>query len=489
MVSVAFVKKTSAEPEGLLQPFLRPVRGVIAPQPAVAAVTIAGPFGIALTADTPSRRRIFTCHPRKAGDEPACARTIIRTLAQRAYRRPATDDDLEVLWPFYETGRAEANFDRGVQRAIERLLVSPSFLFRIEQDPSGRAAVAPTTDLELASRLSFFLWSSLPDEELLDAAIRGTLRQPGVLDRQVRRMLADDRSRALVTNFAGQWLYLRNIEAAAPDRALFPDFDEGLRRAFRTETELLFASILDEGRSVLDLLSADYTFVNERLAKHYGMPNVYGSHFRRVSLADPNRRGVLGHGSVLTVTSYSTRTSPVMRGKWILDNLLGAPPPPPPPDVPTLVTESGATGRKLSMREAMVQHRANPQCATCHAAMDPLGFALENFDALGRWRAVGEGGEPIDASGALPNGAKFDGAAGLRAILVADPEPFVRAFTEKLLTYALGRGLTHHDMPAVRAIVEKAGERDYRFSRIVMGIVTSVPFQMSRTDVTVTAQR
>jgi mono/diheme cytochrome c family protein len=479
-VAVAFVKKTSAEPEGLLQPFLRPVGGVIAPQPAVGAVTIAGPFGTATTADTPSRRRIFTCRPKALGEERTCAQSIITTLARRAYRRPVTDDDLEVLWPFYEAGRAEAGFDRGVQRAIERLLVSPSFLFRIEQDPRGRGSVAPTSDLELASRLSFFLWSSLPDDELLDTAIRGTLRQPGVLDRQVRRMLADERAGALIANFAGQWLYLRNVEAAAPDRLLFPDFDEGLRRAFRRETELLFESILKEGRSVLDLLGADYTFVNERLARHYGIPHVYGSHFRRVPLSDSNRRGVLGHGSVLTVTSYSTRTSPVMRGKWILENLLGAPPPPPPPDVPPLVTESGSTGRKLSMREAMVQHRANPQCASCHAAMDPLGFALENFDALGRWRSVSEAGEPIDASGALPSGAKFDGAAGLRTILLADPEPFVRTVAEKLLTYALGRGVEPTDQPAIRQITAAAARDNYSLSALVRAVVASVPFQMRK---------
>jgi hypothetical protein len=473
-IGISFVKKTSAEPEDLLQPFLRPETGVLLPQPAIGSLTITGPFGAA-AGDTPSRKRVFVCRPASDREQGRCARTILSALARRAYRREVTDRDLEPLLSLYESGRAEAGFERGIQRAIERLLVSPSFLFRIERNPSSR--VARISDVELASRLSFFLWSSVPDEPLLELAIRGQLNRPAVLEREVGRMLADPKAAALAVNFAGQWLHLRNVAGAAPNRLLFPDFDEGLRQAFQRETELFFESNLRERRSVLELLNADYTFVNERLARHYGIPNVYGGHFRRIAIADPNRRGLLGQGSILTLTAYSTRTSPVMRGKWILENLLGAPPPPPPPDIPALVTERPVTGEKLSMRDAMVRHRADPGCAGCHARMDPLGFALEHFNAVGQWRNKSEDGTAIDASGTLPNGVTFDGAAGLRAVLLAEPDQFVRTLTEKLLTYALGRGVEYSDAPAIRRIVREAERDRYTLAALIQGIVTSTPFQ------------
>ena len=409
-----------------------------------------------------------------------CAREILSTLARRAYRRPVTDADLALLLPFYHDAYAEGGFDAGIQYALERLLVSPEFLFRIERDPATVASnsVYRISDLELASRLSFLLWSSIPDDALLDAAVRGDLGDPVRLEQQVRRMLADSRSRALVNNFAEQWLYLRDVQAKRPDNAFFPNFDEGLRQAFQNETELFIDSIMREDRSVLDLLTADHTFVNERLAKHYGIPHVYGSHFRRVTAPDA-RRGLLGQGSVLTLTSYATRTSPVLRGKWILDNILSAPPPPPPPNVPGL-EDTNTEGEVLSMRDRMVQHRKNPVCASCHAQMDPLGLALENFDAVGRWRTHGESNNPIDASGVLPNGLEFDGPAGLRQALLHDPELFATTVTEKLLTYALGRGLAHYDAPAIRAITHDAAGSDYSFSSLIIGIVNSTPFQMRR---------
>lgn len=367
--------------------------------------------------------------------------------------------------------------------ALRALLTSPEFLFRIERDPAG---IAPRTayqlsDVALASRLSFLVWSSVPDDELLTTAERGELKKPAVLERQVRRMLADPRAEALTTNFAGQWLHLRNLAAASPDARLFPDFDENLRQAFRRETELLFDSVVREDRSVSDLLSADYTFLNERLAKHYGIPNVYGDRFRRVALgAHRERVGLLGHGSILTVTSYATRTSPVLRGKWILENILGTPPPEPPQNVPPL-PDVKTDGKTLTMRERMAEHRANPTCAACHQLMDPAGLSMENFDAIGRWRARGEAGAAIDASGSLPGGAKFDGVAGLRQSLVARPELFAGTMTEKLLTFALGRGVNYHDGPAVRQIVREAAHNDYRFSALIIGIVNSVPFQMRAT--------
>ena len=487
-VRVAFLKKSSAAVETVRLPFLRPYAGAGGDtryQPYLSVVTISGPFGASRSGDTPSRDRLFVCRPVSPADadESACAREILATLARRAYRRPVTNVDVEMLLVFYRDGRAEGGFDVGIQRALERLLVSPPFLLRIERDPAGVAADTnyPVSDLELASRLSFFLWSSLPDDELLDVAIRGTLHEPAVLERQVRRMLADDRSQALVNNFAAQWLFLRNVQALAPDLDAFPDFDESLRQDLRRETELFVESILREDRSVLDLLTASYTFVNERLARHYGIPNVKGSHFRRITLTDDNRRGLLGHGSILAVTAYPHRTSPVLRGKWILENLLGTPPPAPPADVPAL-EEANDEGKALSMREATEQHRRNPVCASCHRLMDPLGFALENFDAVGRWRDRGESFTAIDSSGILPDGSVFEGPAGLRDALLSQPERFVSTLTEKLLTYALGRGLEYYDTPAVRAITRDAARNEDRFSSVIMGIVNSMPFQMRRSQ-------
>ena len=489
-VGVAFLRKTSAEPEGIRKLYLRPFTGEGSGgdsryQPYVESVTIAGPYEASDARpidDTPSRQHIFVCRP--ASDAPAdgvaCARRILSRIARRAYRRPVTDDDVERLLTFYDRGRAKGSFDTGIEMALRRLLVSPEFLFRIERDPEGVAAGTNyrISDLELASRLSFFLWSSGPDDALLEVAVRGELGDATVFEQQVDRMLADPRSSALVTNFAGQWLTLRNAAAVQPDEDEFPDFGEGLRQAFRRETELLFDSVLREDRSTLDLLAADYTFVNERLARHYGIPNVGGSHFRRVELEDPARGGLLGHGSILTVTSYANRTSPVNRGKWILENILGTPPPPPPPDVPDLETAEG--GKALSMREAMEQHRANPVCASCHRLMDPPGLSLENFDAIGRWRDRSETKAPIDAAGVLPDGTEFDGPAGLKAALLAHPDRFVTTVTEKLLTYALGRGVEHYDAPAVRAIVRDAAESDYRLSSLIKGVVASAPFQWRR---------
>ncbi|MCY4076061.1 MAG: DUF1592 domain-containing protein [Acidobacteria bacterium] len=474
-IAVAFLRRTGAQHEGLVRASRRgPRRG-----PAIATVSVSGPYGVDGSGDTPSRRRILTCTPDAGADATPCAREILSTLARRAYRRPVTEDDLGVLLPFYEGGAAQGGFERGIQHALERMLVSPEFLFRIERDPEDAAPGAPYRigDLELASRLSFFLWSSVPDDELLDRAVAGQLRDPAVLEAEVRRMLADERSRALVDNFAEQWLYLRDVEAKEPDPGFFPGFDENLRQAFVRETALFIDSVLRADRSVSELLTADYTFLNERLAKHYGIPHVYGSHFRRVSLAGTERRGLLGQGGILTLTSYATRTSPVLRGKWILENLLASPPPPPPPDIPALA-ETTDDGAALSMRAAMERHRANPACASCHAQMDPLGFALENFDAVGRWRARGESDEPIDASGVLPDGTSFEGPTGMRHALLRDPERFVATVAEKLLTYALGRNLESYDMPAVRAIVRGAAADEHRFSSLVLGIVQSTPFQM-----------
>ena len=481
-VAATFVKITSAEVQGLVEPYDRPqeYRPLM---PFLRSVTIMGPFQPTVTEDTPSRRRVFVCRPESASEEEPCARQIFSTLARRAYRRPVGPDDVAWLMPFYETGYAEGGFDQGIARGIERILMSPWFLFRVEEDPADVAPNVPyrISDLELASRLSFFLWSSVPDDELLEVAEQGRLRDPAVLEHQVKRMLASPRTEALATNFAGQWLQLRNLPAALPDSRAFPRFDDGLRQSFRRETELLVESLLRENASALGLLSANYTFLNERLARHYGVPDVYGSHFRRVAIQEDARRGLLGQGSVLTVTSYATRTSPVVRGKWILENLLGTPPPPPPPAVEALV-EKKETGEALSMREAMSLHRSNPSCASCHALMDPLGFALENFDATGHWRDRGEANEPIDASGALPNGTEFEGVVGLRQVLLSQPEQFVSTLTEKLLTYALGRGVDYHDMPAIRRIVRDAEPEGYKLSSLVLGIINSPPFQMRRSE-------
>ena len=478
LVGVTFIETSHAAGEETLRPRLRS-RGS---QPALASVTISGPYEVKGSGDTPSRRRLFVCHPQTGASsavENTCARQILQTVTRRAYRRPSTAEDVDRLMPFFTAGRAEGGFDMGVERALERVLVSPQFLFRIESQP-GNVAVGTAyriTDLELASRLSFFLWSSIPDDELLDVAIAGRLRNPATLEQQVKRMLADPRSESMVTNFAAQWLYIRDIDSKIPDQLLFPDFDETLRVAFRRETELFIDSILRDNRSVLDLLTANYTFLNERLAKHYGIPNIQGSHFRRVTFPpDSPRGGLLGQGSILAVTSYATRTSPVLRGKWVLENLLAAPPPPPPPDVPALKTED-EPGKALTMREAMVQHRANPACAGCHARMDPIGFSMENFDALGKWRDR-DAGSTIDASGVLPEGTRFDGVPGLRKFLVEHSTEYVATVTEKLLMYAVGRNLQYYDVPAVREIVRGAARDNYTLSALVVGIAKSAPFQM-----------
>jgi hypothetical protein len=480
-VTVAFLKRPGL-PEVARQPFKADYNGRALA--AVFSVSVAGPYDRTGPGDTPSRQRIFQCRPTRSADEPACAKTILSTLARGAYRRPVTDSELQDLLNFYQEGRTGGSFESGIEMALRALLASPDFLFRIERDPANIAPSTPyrISDLELASRLSFFLWSSIPDAELLDVAVAGRLQAPDVFERQVRRMLADPRANALVNNYAEQWLYLRNLESVSPDPRLFPDFDDVLRQAFRRETELFFESVVKEDRSMLDLLRADYTFVNERLAKHYGIPNVYGSRFRRVSLPpDSWRGGLLGQGSILTVTSYANRTSPVQRGKWVLENILGIPPAPPPPNVPPL-KDNGAGGKVLSMRERMVQHRANPVCASCHSLMDPIGLATENFDAVGSWRDKTEAGGPVDASGSLPDGSKFEGAVGLKKALLNRPELFIHTATEKLLTYALGRGLDYNDAPAVRAIVRAARSTDYRFSSIVFGIVNSAPFRMRRSQ-------
>jgi mono/diheme cytochrome c family protein len=491
LVGVTFVKKSAALAETLREPFDRPhAEGGVRLQPAVDSVTITGPFGATGPGDTPSRQRIFSCHPeggsrdggRVLSDPARCARQILSTLARRAYRRPVTDAEVRELLDFYDEGRTKSGFEAGIEMAVRRLLVSPEFLFRVEADPPRAAAgsVYRLSDLDLASRLSFFVWSSIPDDELLDVAAKGTLSQPAVLERQVRRMLADPRADALAANFAGQWLYLRTIEGSSPDVYSFPNFGDNLKQDLRRETEMFFQSILRENRSVLDLLTADYTFVNERLAKHYGFPNVYGSHFRRVKIADPNRRGLLGQGSILTVTSLADRTSVVGRGKWILENILGAPPPPPPMVVPPLPErESKAEGKILTLRERMEQHRANPTCASCHARMDPLGFALENYDATGQWRTR-DGSTVIDASAILPDGTKFEGPNGLRTMLVGQSEQVVTAVTEKLLIYALGRGVEYYDAPAVRKIVREAAGSGYSLQSLVLGVAKSTPMRMRK---------
>jgi hypothetical protein len=472
---VAFVQRTDARDEAILRPRMRS-RGT---QPAINSVTISGPYNVTGPGDSPSRRRIFTCKPSSAAEELPCARRILSTLARRAYRRPVNEADIRDLQPFYERGRKEGSFDLGIQRALERLLVSSQFLFRIEREPAGAAAGTAyrISDLELASRLSFFVWSSIPDDELLDAAAAGRLKDPKVLEQQVRRMMADPRSESLVTNFAAQWLYLRDIGAKLPDEILFADFDETLRTSMQRETELFISSVFRDNRSVLDLLRANYTFLNERLARHYGVPNIKGSYFRRVTFPDGSvRGGLLGHGSVLTITSYSTRTSPVLRGKWVLENLLSAAPPPPPADVPSLKTET-APGKPLTLREAMIQHRAAPACAGCHARMDPIGFAMENFDAIGRWRER-DGDQPIDATGVFPEGTKFEGIPGLKKELLLQPEKFVGTVAERLLMYAIGRNLQYYDAPTVRAVMLASEPANHTLASLVLGIVKSRPFQM-----------
>jgi hypothetical protein len=484
-IGVAFLNKSYAANEDLVK---RPVSSTYdvfigmqygyTTAPHLSRVAITGPYKATGLGDTPSRRRVFSCRPGSSADETSCAKQIISTLARRAYRRTVTDTDVDPLLAFYQQEKTKTgNFEAGIEMALRRILADPEFIFRFEQTPAGVAPKTPyrISDTELASRLSFFLWSSIPDEELLKLAIDGKLRQPAVLEKQARRMLADPKARALVTNFANQWLYLRDLKNANPDVTVFPDFDDNLRQGFQRETELLFESVMREDRSVLDLLDADYTFVNERLAKHYGIANIYGPDFRRVAVPSDARRGLLGQGSLLLVTSNANRTSPVIRGKWILENLLGTPPPTPPPDVPNLEEKPTATAR--SVRERIEQHRSNPACAGCHKIMDPIGLSLENFDAIGRWRATDEGVK-IDASGQLVDGTSIDGPADLRKAMLARGDVFVAAMTEKLMMYGVGRETRSYDMPTVRAVMRDAAKNRYRFSDLVLGIVKSPAFQM-----------
>lgn len=484
VVGVSFRAK-AGEPEGLLENFPAPMLPDIGDwkggDPGVASITIDGPFNARGVSETASRQKIFKCYPKADSEQDACAKNILATLARHAYRRPVTDRDVAALNKLYAAGKAEAGFESGVRMAVQGILVSPEFLFRIERDPAGAPtdSAQPLSDIELASRLSFFLWSSIPDEELLAVAEKGKLRDTEVLDAQVKRMMADPKASALVDNFAGQWLYLRNLKLASPDPNVFPEFDDNLRAAFEKETSLFFASMLREDRSALDMLRADYTYVNERLARHYGIEGVYGSNFRRVSLADEARRGLLGQGSLLTVTSRASRTSPVLRGKWVLENLLGTPPPPPPPGVPPL-EEKGEKAANRTMRQRMTDHQANPVCASCHSRMDPIGFALDNFNAIGQWRDA-DGGVNIDTAVALSDGTPLTGADGLKKALLSKPEQFVDTLTQKLMTYALGRELEYYDLPMVRKIVRDAQSSEYRWSAIITGIVKSTPFQMRRT--------
>jgi hypothetical protein len=455
----------------------------------VKALTIKGPFNATGPGTTPSRQRVFVCRPPSPSGlrrdksldaaEEECANRILSTLARRAYRRPVVDRDVAPLLEFYRDGRKKGSFDAGIQLALRRLLASPTFIFRVEEDPPALAAGTAyrVNDVELASRLSFFLWSSMPDDTLLDLAVAGRLRQPAVLEAQVRRMLADPKANALVQNFAGQWLHIRNLQNIAPNTDEFPDFDNDLRDAFRRETELFFASIVKEDRDALDLMTADYTFVNERLAKHYGLTGVYGPQFRRVTLAGEARRGLLGKGSILLATSHADRTAPTLRGKWILENLLGTPPPAPPANVPPF--EQTATAKPRTIRERLESHRANPSCASCHRTMDGLGFTLENFNAVGAWRVREVGGE-VNAEGAMTDGQRAVGVAGLRAALLEHSGVFVQTLTEKLMTYGLGRGLQEYDLPVVRRVCRDADAQGRKFSALIMGIVKSTPFQMRR---------
>lgn len=482
VLAVTFVKEA-----GMAESMLRPkypvtsyeYAGDVTVPPGIGSVELRGPYDIRGPGNSPSRERIFVCHPATVGEEERCASRILSTVARRAYRRPVTNEDIRPLLAFYAEGRKKSGFDGGIEMALQRVLVSPDFLFRIERDPATTALATPyrITEFELASRLSFFLWSSIPDDELLDLASRGQLRRPAVLTREVKRMLADSRSKALISNFTGQWLYLRNITLAPVDTYAFPEFDDNLRQAFSSELALFLDSQIREDHSAADLLNADYTFVNERLAQHYGIPNIYGSHFRRVRLTSDERKGLLGKGGILMVTSYADRTSPVKRGKFLLENLLGAPPPPPPPNVPAL--KDNTVGEKAhTVRERLEEHRSNPACAGCHKIMDPLGFALENFDAVGHWRTTGEDKAPIDASGELVDGTKINGPATLRQALLSHRQDFAATVTDKLLTYALGRGTEYYDAAAVRTIVRGATPDDYRWSALILGIVRSTPFQM-----------
>jgi mono/diheme cytochrome c family protein len=451
------------------------------PSPRFTNIAVAGPYEISGPGDSPSRQKIFVCRPSAAKDEESCAHKILSTLARRAYRRPVTDADLKPLLAFYQTGRREGSFDGGIEMALRAMLVSPNFLFRVERDPQGAApgSVYRINDYELASRLSFFLWSSIPDDQLLQLADQGKLKDPGVLSAQVSRMLEDRRSSSFVSNFAGQWLFLRTLSQVKPDQDAFPKFDGTLRHAFERETEMFFEAVLRENRPVTDLLSADFTYLNQRLAEHYGIPNVYGSQFRRVALTDVNRGGLLAQGSILTVTSYPNRTSVVQRGKWVLENLLGTPPPPPPPDVPALEAHA-KDGALLTMRQQMEQHRANSTCASCHSRMDPIGFALENYDGVGAFRTK-DSGNAIDASGKMPDGHVFQGPSGLKDLLLTTyRKEFISTFTEKLMTYALGRGIEYYDQPALRAIIRDAATQNTSIPAIIDAIIKSPQFQTRR---------
>jgi mono/diheme cytochrome c family protein len=485
-VGFTFVERPMPR-QDMWQPSLRATQEAHNPSglPRLRNAIIEGPYGATSLSDTESRRRLFVCTPKSTAQESVCANQILSTVARRAFRRPVTRVDVDAPMAIYrEERKAGGDFNAGIRVGLARILTSPSFLFRSENSPAALPAGAAhrVSDVELASRLSFFLWSSIPDDELLNLAIGGRLRAPGVLDAQVRRMIKDARADAFMTAFTGQWLQLRNLDKVTPDVLLFPDFDDNVRQAMRRETELLFASIVRENRSALDLLDADYTFVNERLARHYGIGGVYGSRFRRVPVTDPNRRGLLGHAGILSMTAVATRTSPVLRGKYIISNLLNTPPLPPPAVVPEL--EASATkDRPSTVREQLERHRANPVCSSCHRNIDPVGFALENFDAVGQWRAATREGLAIDAAGVLTDGTKLDGPVALRKALLARPDVFAGTVTEKLLIYALGRGLEPIDMPVVRAVVRNASARNYAMQSILLGIVRSAPFQM-RTKLT-----
>jgi hypothetical protein len=484
-IAAAFVKKNHAPVEDVVQPYeFSLFEPAIDPDPDwtfvphLASLAVTGPFNVTGIGSTPARDRIFVCRPKGAAEEDACARRIVETLATRAFREPVGREQMSTLMDFYAAGRKTGSFDGGVEMALRRILASPEFVFRFERGGSkGKDQPYRIADTELASRLSFFLWSSIPDDELLKVAFDNRLHEPATLRKQVRRMLDDPRSNAFIRNFAGQWLYLRNLEVKGGAVEQFPDFDDNLRQAFRTETEMLFASIVREDRNLLDLLTADYTFVNERLARHYGIPDIYGSEFRRVKVASDARRGLLGQGSILLVTSYPNRTSPVQRGVWVLENIVGAPIPTPPPNVPALEESAGTKEHPRTTRAQMELHREKPFCSGCHKIMDPVGLALENFDAIGRWRTQ-EYGERIDATGKLVDGTEINGAVDLRNALLKYSDRFVQTTTQKLMTYALGRGLEYYDMPTIRAITRSAAKGDYRFSSLVMGIVESPQFQM-----------
>jgi mono/diheme cytochrome c family protein len=477
-LTAATVLKSQAKRDDLIKPFLRTtVDGLdIMGDPSVDRLTVEGPFGQVGSGDTASRRKILICKPASAAAEQACATKILSSLARLAYRKRVEPASLSTLMDFYKQGRGKGDFEDGIESALQFVLASPEFLFRFVEDPPNVAAntVYRINDHALASRLSFFLWSSIPDDQLLTLADQGKLKDPAVLEQQVKRMLADKRSEAMIANFVEQWLHLRNLKNSSPNLDAFPDFDDNLRRAMREETTLFFDSVMREDRSVIDLLNADYTFVNERLARHYGIPGIYGSQFRRIKVPSESRRGILGQASILTVTSYPNRTSPVERGKWVLTNLLGVPPQPPPPDVPPL--QESAVDKPQSLRERLEQHRKDPVCAGCHKAMDPIGFSLENFDGTGQWRTTDDG-RSINAKDTLFNGAAIEGVNGLRREIVKDPGVFIGVMTEKMLTYALGRGAEYYDMPAVRKIVQDAGKTNYKFSSIVLGVVNSAPFQ------------